>query len=487
MREPLPSIRLVSAAVALLMAGCAAVGPDHQPPATALDAAFVQPGSAVPDARAPAADIATFWRGFNDPVLNALIERAIEANSDVRIAQARLQESSAGFDEATAAGRPGVGVSGSVERSVQPLTQRPGTTRSERTGTSFDAGFVARWEIDLFGGLRRASEAAGARLSASEAGIHAARTSVAAEVARTYLQLRGLQERQRVTEASLSNQREALRITQARVDAGRNTELDLARARGLVASTEASLPALQSEVERSALRLATLTAQPPRTLLAQLSAPAPLPTLPVTDLAALPVGTPQAWLQRRPDLIAAERALAAATADIGVATASLYPRLSLSGLLGFNAPRLGDLFDSASARYAAGAGISWTPFDGGATRARIRASEARAQQSLVVFDQAVALALEETEGAFSAYTRSSQRAGRLDEAARQAEEAARLARIRFDAGVTDFLAVLDAEREVLGTRDQLAQARVGTAVALVNVYRALGGGWSPPSQGSATR
>lgn len=472
------SWRFVPAAVALFLAGCAAVGPDHQRPAPTLGDAFVQPGSAAPNAQPVGADIATFWRGFNDPVLSALVDQAIAANTDVRIAQARLQEARAGLDEADAAGRPGLGISGSAERSVQPLTQRPGTTRSERTGTAYDASFIAQWEIDLFGGLRRASEAAGARLSASEAGLHAARTSVVAEVARTYLQLRGVQERLGVTEASLGNQREALRITQARVDAGRNTELDLARARGLVASTEAALPALQAEVERNVLRLATLTAQPPRALFTQLSTPQPLPSLPVTDLAALPVGTPQAWLQRRPDLIAAERQLAAATADIGVATASLYPRLTLSGLLGFNAPRLGDLFDSASARYAAGAGISWTPFDGGATRARIRASEARAQQALASFDQSVALALEETEGAFSAYTRNTERASRLDEASRQADEAARLARVRFDAGVTDFLAVLDAEREVLNNRDQLVQTRVGTAVALVNVYRALGGGWN---------
>ena len=160
--------------------------------------------------------------------------------------------------------------------------------------------------------------------------------------------------------------------------------------------------------------------------------------------------------------------------------AELYPRLSLSGLLGFNAARLGDLTESESARYAIGAGIRWTPFDFGAIRSRIRASEARAQQSLASFEQTVAVALEETEGAFSSYTRTAQRAGRLEVAARHADAAAVLARARFEAGVTDFLAVLDAEREVLGNRDQLVQAQVGTATALVNVYRAIGGGWTPP-------
>jgi multidrug efflux system outer membrane protein len=328
--------------------------------------------------------------------------------------------------------------------------------------------------------VRRTREAAAARVGASEAGLHAAHTAVAAEVALNYLELRGLQQRLQVVETSLVNQRDALRITDARVEAGRGTQLDLARSRGLVASTEATQPLLQTAIERSVFRLATLTAQPPRALLAELGTPAPLPGLPVTDLAALPVGTPEQWLQRRPDLIAAERELAAATANIGVAKAELYPRLSLSGLLGFNAARLGDLTESESARYAVGAGISWTPFDFGAIRSRIRASEARAQQSLASFEQTVAVALEETEGAFSGYTRTAQRTGRLEVAARNADEAAVLARARFEGGVTDFLPVLDAEREVLNLRDQLVQAQVGTATSLVNVYRALGGGWTPP-------
>lgn len=469
-----------------VLSACSAVGPDYQRPTTALDTGFIGAGATAVNAQAPAGDIATFWRGFNDARLSSLIERALQANGDVRIAQARLQEARANQGEANAAGLPGLGIDASAERSIRPVTQQPDTTRSARTGTAYDASFVANWEIDLFGGVRRGREAAAALVSAGEAGLNAAHTTVAAEVARNYLELRGLQERLRVTEASLVNQRDALGITNARVDNGRGTQLDLARARGLVASTEAALPALQTAIERSVFRLATLTAQAPRALLAELSAPAPLPGLPVTDLATLPVGTPQLWLQRRPDLMAAERELAAATANIGVATAALYPRLSLSGLLGLNAARIGDLNDSQSARYALGAGISWTPFDFGAIRSRIRASEARAQQSLASFEQTVAVALEETEGAFSSYSRSAQRADSLDAAARSAEEAAGLARLRYDAGVTDFLAVLDAEREVLNTRDQLVQARVGMATALVAVYRALGGGWTSTSAMATT-
>lgn len=480
--------RLVALGAALVLTGCAAVGPDHQRPAPQLDARFIQPGTSSgpgpADSRPVSADIATFWRGFGDAQLSALVEQALAANGDVRIAQARLQEARAGLGEAEAAGRPGAGLSGSAERAVQPLTQRPGTSRAERTGNTFDASFIANWEIDLFGGIRRGREAAAARVDAGEAGIAAAQTAVAAEVARNYLELRGLQQRRQVTEQALGKQREALRITQARAEAGRATELDLARARGLVASTEAALPALDGAIDRTLLRLATLSAQPPRELMARLSQPAPLPSLPVTDLAALPVGTPQAWLERRPDLVAAERELAAATADIGVARAALYPRLSLSGLLGFNAASGSSLFDAAAGRWALGAGISWTPLDSGALRARVQGSEARAQQSLARFEQTLALALEETEGAFSSYTRETQRAARLDEAARQAETAAQLARVRFEAGVTDFLAVLDAEREALQQRDALVQAQVGTAAALVAVYRSLGGGWTVPAAAS---
>ncbi len=478
---------LTTIALAALLAGCAAVGPDHQTPAVALDERFINAGATGSNSQAPGEDIARFWRGFNDPRLDALIERALSANTDVRLAQARLQEARALQGEADAASRPGVGIDTSAQRSVSPLSQQPNTSRSERTGTSYDASFVAAWELDLFGRVRRTREAAAAQVSASEAGLHAAHTAVVAEVVRYYLELRGLQERLRVTEASLVNQRESLRITEARFDAGRANQLDVAGARGLVASTEAVLPALQAQLEAAAYRLATLTAQAPRTVLADLALPQPLPSLPVTDLATLPVGTPQQWLQRRPDVIAAERRLAAATAGIGIARSELYPSVSLSGLLGFNAPRFSDLFSSDAARYALGVGLTWTPFDFGAIRSRIAASEARAQQGLVTFEQTVALALEETEGAFSAFNRNAQRVNRLEDAARHADEAAQLARARFEGGVTDFQAVLLAEREVLGIREQLVQAQVGTASALVAVYRAIGGGWAAPTQTQAAR
>ncbi len=469
--------RLPALLAAMVLAGCA-VGPDYKRPAAQLDTGFINAGADATNAQAPAADIATFWRGFNDPQLNALIERALAANGDVRIAQSRLQEARANLGEADAGGLPVFGVDAAVTRGVAPLTQQPGTSRSERTGTVYQAGFIANWELDFFGRYRRGREAAAAFVEAGQAGVNATHTTIAAEVARNYLQLRGLQQRQQVTEAGLVNQRDALRIVEARLDAGRGTQLDLARARTLVSNTEANLPALQNSIERAVFRLATLTAQPPRALLTDLSAPKALPSLPVTDLAALPVGTPGQWLQRRPDIVIAERQLAASTASIGIAKADLFPRISLTGLLGLNSATFGNLGKSESGIYSLGVGLNWLPLDFGAIRSRIAASEARARGSLATYEQTIATALEETEGAFSGYTRSAQRSARLLTATSSAQEAAQLARARFDAGVTDFLVVLDAEREVLTTRDQLVQAQSDTASALVGVYRALGGGWS---------
>ena len=211
----------------------------------------------------------------------------------------------------------------------------------------------------------------------------------------------------------------------------------------------------------------------------------PLPALPVTDLSSLPLGTPEQLLRRRPDLIAAERELAASTADIGVATADLFPRISLTGLIGFGADRVAQLGRTDSQQVSLGAGLSWPLLDFGRVRSRIAASEARSARALATYEQTVAISLEETEGALSQFTRAAQQAERLDSATRNAEEATRLSRLRFDAGSVDLLIVLDAERQALAARDGLVRAQVGQAVALVSVYRSLGGGWSGGEVASA--
>ncbi|MDQ6629617.1 MAG: efflux transporter outer membrane subunit, partial [Pseudomonadota bacterium] len=383
---------------------------------------------------------------------------------------------------------PEVSATAGASRALAPGYLQPGASSSQRTATVYDAEFTASWELDFFGRKRRASESAAAQVDASAAGVAAVGTSIVAEVARNYLELRGLQQRQQVADASIANQRETLRLTEARLEFGRGTRLDVARARSLLGSTEASLPALQAAIERSTYRLATLTAQAPRLVVQQLAAgPQALPALPVTDLGALPIGTPEQLLRRRPDLVQAERQLAAATANIGVATADLFPRLSLSGLIGLAGLQLGSLGDSGSRQYSFGAGLTWPLLDFGRVRSRIGASEARAEQALAGYEQSVAVALEETEGALSQFTRNAQQSERLDAATRDAEDAARLAALRFDAGSIDFLVLLDAQRQALASRDTLVQARVGQATALVAVYRALGGGWPQDASAIAGR
>lgn len=486
--KPMPRRAALCAALsmALLASGCAWVGHDYQTPAAKLDAGFIGAGAAKLNSEPVASDIATFWRGFNDAELSALVERALQANGDVRIAQARLQESRANRSEIDTQTLPSISLDANAKRSVSPPSSVFQSTRSQRTGANFDASFVANWELDFFGVERRAKESANALVGVSLASLGAAQTSVAAEVARNYLEVRGLQLRYDVTQAALANQRESLTIAQARLDAGRGTQLDLERAQSLTASTEAALPSLQAAIDLGIYRLATLSAQPPSELRARLATPAPLPGLPVTDLAALPVGTPQQWMARRPDVAAAERQLASATAEIGVTEGDLYPRISVSGLLGLASTKFADLTDGQSRRYSVGAGISWTLLDFGRVRARIKASEARTLQALASYEQTLATALEETEGSFAQFSRNAQRRESLARAERSASEAARLARLRYEAGVTDFLAVLDADRELLSARDALAQADTANATALVAVYRALGGGWTLPAPATAS-
>lgn len=471
----------VATASLLAVAGCT-VGPDYRPPPLVLDPGFVSAGAASVNAQAPADDIAVFWNAFDDATLSALVERALAVNGDIRIAQARLQEARALLGGTRAQAYPEIDATADASRSLAPGYLSPGTTRGQRVSNLFDAGFVANWELDLFGRTRRAVEGAAARVEASQAGVHAARTSIAAEVARNYLELRGLQQRAEVARRSLGNLQETLRLTGVRLEAGRGTQLDVVRARSLVDSTDATLPALQAGIEHAAYRLATLTGQSPRAVLAALASPRPLPALPTTDLSALPIGTPEQLLRRRPDLIVAERQLGAATAEIGVATADLFPSVSLTGLIGFAGSSVARLGSTDTQQYALGAGLRWPLLDFGRVRSRIGASEARAAQALASYEQTVATALEETEGALSEFTRAAQQVERLANSARSAEEATRLSRIRFDAGSVDLLIVLDAERQALASRDDLVRAQVGQASALVSVYRSLGGGWAIDTQ-----
>ncbi|HET9823232.1 MAG TPA: TolC family protein [Burkholderiaceae bacterium] len=456
-------LALPALAATSLICGCA-IAPVPATSGVAPPAAFAQaPATAMEP-------VAEFWRAFGDRELDALVSEALAANRDLRVAAARVAEARASARISDALTRPTIDVTASAART----RQRDGDG-DPATGNAFGAGLAARWEIDLFDRLAHEQRAAAATVLATEAQRRAVQVSVAAELARNYFELRGLQEQLRVVTLDLAGQREALRLVRAREEVGRGTALDTARATALVEGTAAGVPALETALARTRMRLAVLSGLPPAALDARLAAAQPLPGLPATPLGA--IGSPATLLARRPDVAAAEAQLRAAEARAGSSRGALYPSITLAGTLGLNAGRVGDLGDSASFAYSLGASLLWSLVDHGQRRAQVDAADARREAALAQFEQTVLAALEETEGALAGFNRSQQRTEHLFAAARAAEAAAQIARARFEAGSIDFLALLDAERELLQARERLAQGQTAAATALVGVYRSLAGGW----------
>ncbi len=452
--------------VAAALSACA-LGPDYHTPSTQLAADFE---SSTGNQQEPPRE---FWQRFDDPILNGLVDDAIKANHDIRIAVANLQQARAAQLGVDAQAYPQVGVSAGGTRQIAPQTSAPGFTRDQRTGNVFDTALDANWELNLFGRFTRQSESAAASVSAAQAGVAAAQVSVTAEVARNYFVLRGQQLRLQIAQQSLQNQQANLDLVQARLDAGRGTELDTTRAQAQVESTRAQIPMLEAGIGLERYRLAVLTGRAPTELASLASEVRALPGIKPID----GIGTPSALLRRRPDIRIAERQLAATTADIGASKADLFPSVSITGLLGLNALTAGGLNSGQAYYYGLGASMAWTVLDFGRIRSRIHQNEARADAALATYEKTVLTALEETEGALISFDRNQRRAESLFKAAHASEQAAKLARARFEAGVTDFLTVLDAERQLLADRDGLAQAQTDAGTSLIAVYKALGGGW----------
>lgn len=469
------------AGMTLVLAACA-VGPDYQRPDTPVAPAF----NAQDAAYAATEPTAEFWRGFDDPLLAQLVEGAIAHNHDLRVAVGRLEQARAIARLSRKDLFPTITAGAGYTETRASESQAPGLSREQRDGEFYDAGFDAFWELDLFGRARRGAQASRAEAQAIAADLTALQVTVAAEVARAYFELRGLQEQVRVARGNAANQAETLRLTQARLDAGRGTEFDTARARGQLEFTRSRVPALEAAVLATAHRLAVLNGREPTALLADLDAARPLPPLPQ----AVAVGTPAELLRRRPDVLGAERRLAAATARIGVATADLFPRVTLNGSLGVAATDLGDLFTRDSETYAFGPAIGWAFLDLGRVRDRIAATDAGADAQLAAYEGTVLRALEEAENALVGYGRAQLEAGHLAESAAASARAAALARLRFEGGAADFLHVLDAERSQLEAEDRLAQSQARTSTALVAVYKAVAGGWperAPPPVAMSAR
>jgi multidrug efflux system outer membrane protein len=464
------SLTLIAAAV---LAGCA-VGPDYREPSIAIPQQFMaaEPGHFTPETQ----DLTRFWTVFGDATLDRLVDEAMLANHDLRIALARLNESRALRGAVRLDLGPVVTAAGGYTEQRLAVDQAAGGPRDLE---GYDAGFDAFWELDFFGRNRRALEAANAELQAAEAGLRDAQVSVAAELSRSYFELRGNQQRLAVARRNVENQGETVQLTQARLEGGTGTELDTARATAQLAATRASIAPLEAAVARAVHRIGVLTGRSPAALRAGLELPADLP--PVPEITA--VADPAQLLRRRPDIRISERRLAADTARIGVAVADLFPRVTFTGSVGVAAGSVDALGESGSRTHLIAPGISWAAFDLGHVRARIAAARARGEGALAAYEQTVLRALQETEDALVTHARSRERLLSLAEAATASGTAAELARLRYENGVEDFLQVLDAERSLLAAEDSLAEARAETATSLVGLYKALGGGWPAPTGG----
>lgn len=452
---------------ALAAAGCA-VGPDYHKPQSA-PVTLASPEQARFSADRLQRD---WWKQLQDPQLDRLIELALARNLDIRIAQARLAESRAALDEKQLDQLPAVTLGGGYERS---LSQANAGAGQRNLAQSYRAGFDATWELDLFGRLRRAAEGAAARSEAQAADLAQTRIVVAAEVARNYFELRGAEQRLAVARANLDSQRDSLRVIQAMVTAGRGDEGDLASARAELETVQASVPVQIAARRLAQYRIAVLAGLRPVEL-GELDGDRVLPPLDTR----LPIGDVSALLSRRPDVLAAERNMAAANADVGVATAELYPRIDLGGFLGFVALRGADFGSSASRAFSVAANANWLAFHLPTALARKRGAVARSDGAVASYEQTVLRAVEELESALTEYGQTQQRLGSLAQAAVHSGRAAELAQLRYREGSAPYLTVLDAQRTLLRAQDAVAVAETESYTRLIALYKALGGGWEAP-------
>ncbi|GGU54981.1 RND transporter [Pseudomonas laurentiana] len=467
---------LMPSLLVLALAACA-VGPDYRAPSTAaahLNAADQPEATKAFDRNRFEA---AWWRQFDDPVLNQLVAQSLADNRELRVAFARLKSARAIRDDVSNDALPTV-----TSRASSDLGkgQIPGQSDHRVNSERYDLGLDMAWELDLFGRIQRQLEASEAQQDAAEADLQQLHVSLIAELVDAYGQLRGAQLREKIALANLKTQQDSRAITQTLNEAGVGNELDVVRADARLAAVEATVPQLQAEQVRARNRIATLLGQRPDTLSIDLS-PAQLPAI----AKALPIGDPAELLKRRPDVRSAERQLAAATANVGVATADLFPRVSLSGFLGFTAARGSQLGSSAAQAWALGPSITWAAFDLGSVKARLRGANAEAEGALASYEQQVLLALEESENAFSDYSKRQQRLLALLRQSEASRKAAELASIRYREGTVDYLVLLDAERERLSAEDAQAQAEVELYSGVVAIYKALGGGWQAETVASA--
>ena len=459
-----------------LLAGCS-VGPNYVRPHTAGSAAapFIGAENAAVTRKAA---IDQWWKLYDDPVLNRVVADAIAANTDIRVAAARIDHARAMLRDARSNRLPTAGINASAQRERLSGAQTlPGEARE---GTVYDGGLSLSYEIDLFGRVSRGIEAAHGDTGAAQADGDAVRLAVIADTVRAYLDVTTSAEQLKVAQDTVALLDTSVRITGARVDVGRSDRLDVLRVMALRDQQAALVPQIVADRRAARLRRVTLTGRTPADLPADLT----LQVITPQPAVLIPVGDGAALIARRPDVRAAERRLAAATARIGVATAELYPHISLGGSIGSTALGGMNVLGDGASRWALGPLISWTFPNTGAVRARIAAARADDAASLAQFDGTVLIALEETERALTRYARLRERIEMLARTRDEAQRAARITLARQREGRIDFLTVLDAQRTLASAETDLVAARRDATFAQVDLFRALGGGWAEAGQRS---
>ncbi|WP_248747372.1 TolC family protein [Pseudomonas sp. MWU12-2037] len=472
------SLKAFLPSLLVLALGACTVGPDYKTPATEkANITAATDGSTGQKNYDRAHFQGIWWQQFDDPTLNQLVTQSLAGNRELRVAFARLKASRAIRDDVSTETMPTITSRASADLAKG---QVPGTTEQRVNSERYDLGLDMAWEVDLFGRIRRNLEAADADQQVAEADLYQLQVTMIAELVDAYGQLRGAQLREKIALANLKNQQESKGITESLRDAGVGDQLDVVRADARLAAVEATVPQLQAEQARERNRIATLLGERPDTLTVDLG-PKDLPAI----SKALAIGNPGDLLQRRPDIVSAERKLAAATARIGVAKADLFPRVSLSGFLGFTAGRGSQIGSPAANAWALGPSITWPAFNLGSVRARLRGANAEAEGALASYEQQVLLALEETQNAFSDYGKRQQRLISLIRQSESSRAAADLAAIRYREGTADFLVLLDAQRERLAAEDSQAQAETDLYRGIVAIYKSLGGGYEPQTVASS--
>ncbi len=454
-----------------LLSSCM-MGPDFQRPESKVSSQWLGQAPTAPEG-APTAEqnLAQWWTAFNDPQLTSLVERGMQANLDLRKAESRIRQARATMGIAGADLGPTVDTAASLTRSRTPVSPN----RSEVvTGNLYQMGFDAGWEIDLFGGVRRGVEAAGADLDAAMENRSDLLVSLSAEVAGNYLNLRSLQQRLAIARRNLKAQEHTAELTRQRFGAGFASKLDVVRAEALAATTAGQIPLLEAQVRQTIYSLSLLLGGEPSALLEELIPEADLPTAQAT----VPVGLPSDLLLRRPDIRRAEAKIHAATARIGVAKADLFPKFTISGALGLQNTTFTSTLNRASTAWSLGPALNWPLFDMGRSRANLELKKAVQEEELLAYEQTVLGALREVEHALIASTKEEEHRQAMAQAVTANRTAVELATALYAAGQNDFLAVLDAQRSLYAAEDALALSSRTVSTNLVALFKALGGGWS---------